>query len=201
MNVNTILISPEEAYIKLDEYKSLTERQRTDEDRLLLSLYNRIKAGGRVLNLASAFKQTGLNELGQPRMAIARADWYTVNFVPRLDFSSSWRVSGAGGFTDKARWNKNATQQNIALPARTFDDSLLTSNRLHSPVPHIPPSIRPEFALSNYHILFEVKEWEVYPVDPFLLRRISGMLFVVEAEWELTELEAMLLSSMQPTGN
>lgn len=72
---------------------------------------------------------------------------------------------------------------------------------LRSAVPHIPPSIRPEFALSNYHILFEVKEWAVYPVDPFLLRRISGMLFVVEAEWELTELEVMLLSSMQPMGN
>lgn len=195
MNVNTILISPEEAYIKLDEYKSLTERQRTDEDRLLLSLYSRIKTGGRCLNLASAFKQTGLNEQGQPRMAIARADWRNVNFMPRVDFSGNWGVSGAGGFTDRARWNSQASQRNIALPKNTFSNQL-TIRQLRSPVPHIPPSIRPEFALSNYHILFEVKEWEEYPVDPFLLRRISGMLFVVEAEWELTPLEAMLLSSM-----
>jgi len=199
MNVNTILISPNEAEQKLDEYKSLRERQRTDEDMLLLSLYSRIRNGGRVLNLAAAFKQTGLNEQGQPRMAIARADWRAVNFIPRVDFSDNWGVSGAGGFTDRARWNSRASQRNIALPKNTFSNEL-TIRQLRSPVPHIPPSIRPEFALSNYHILFEVKEWEAYPVDPFLLRRISGMLFVVIDEWELTELEAMLLSSMQVAG-
>jgi hypothetical protein len=39
-------------------------------------------------------------------------------------------------------------------------------------------------------------EWEAYPVDPLLMRRISGMLFVIEAEWELYLLEALLLASM-----
>jgi hypothetical protein len=33
------------------------------------------------------------------------------------------------------------------------------------------------------HILFEVKECKAYPVSPFLVRRLSGMLFVIEAEW------------------
>jgi hypothetical protein len=33
---------------------------------------------------------------------------------------------------------------------------------------------------------FEVKDWQDYPVDPFLMRRISGMLFIIEAEWELS---------------
>jgi len=44
--------------------------------------------------------------------------------------------------------------------------------------------------------LFEVKERKAYPVDPFLMRRISGMLFIIEAEWELSQLEAELLASM-----
>jgi hypothetical protein len=44
--------------------------------------------------------------------------------------------------------------------------------------------------------LFEVKECKAYPVDPFLMRRISGMLFIIEVEWELSPLEAELLTSM-----
>jgi hypothetical protein len=63
-------------------------------------------------------------------------------------------------------------------------------------VPHIPPACRPKFGLHNYHILFEVQEWKAYPVDPFLMRRVMGNLFVVEAEWDLTPLEVELLSSM-----
>jgi len=63
-------------------------------------------------------------------------------------------------------------------------------------VPYIPPDVRPRFAPINYHILFEVKKWEAYPVDPFLMRRISGMLFIIEGEWELSPLEAELLASM-----
>jgi len=66
-------------------------------------------------------------------------------------------------------------------------------------VPHIPPPIRPQIHLRNFHILFEVEKWNEYPVDPYLLRRIEGHLFVVVAEWELTALEAALLGSM--TGN
>jgi hypothetical protein len=63
-------------------------------------------------------------------------------------------------------------------------------------MPHIPPDVRPRFAPHNYHILFEVKERQAYPVDPFLIRRISGMLFIIEAEWELAQLEAELLALM-----
>jgi hypothetical protein len=39
-------------------------------------------------------------------------------------------------------------------------------------------------------------KWQAYPVDPFLMRRISGMLFIIQAEWELSQLEAELLASM-----
>ena len=72
----------------------------------------------------------------------------------------------------------------------------MTRNRLKSAVPHIPPELRPEHKLENYHILFEAT-WQVYPVDPFLLRRIIGPLFAVVAEWELTALEAELLAHIR----
>jgi len=63
--------------------------------------------------------------------------------------------------------------------------------------PHIPPALRPKINLKNFHILFEVQSWEEYPVDPFLLRRIQGNLFLIIAEWELTPLEASLLEAMK----
>ncbi|HEX8266087.1 MAG TPA: hypothetical protein VF596_11820 [Pyrinomonadaceae bacterium] len=64
-------------------------------------------------------------------------------------------------------------------------------------MPHVPPEIRPKTQLSNWYILFEAN-WEEYPIDPFLLRRIGDtMFFIVEEEWELTELEAMIASGLR----
>lgn len=197
MNVATILVSQEEAEGKLKQYKSVVGRRRLAEDDKLQSLYAAVSKGARVLNLAAAFKQVGLNEKGEPRIAIARADWKSVSFIPRRGLGTeNWDALGGGGFTDRSQWDRTATARNIALPRGTFDNERLVRGRLQSPVPHVPPEVRPKYGLHNYHILFEVKQWRAYPVDPYLMRRISGMLFVVEAEWELTELEAALLSSM-----
>lgn len=198
MNVSTILVSRDEAERKLAQYRAITDRRRVAEDDKLQSLYASVARGARVLNLAGAFKETGLNERGEPRLAIARADWRTVYFRPRAQLgANAWRdLPGGGGFSDRAQWDYNLTARNIALPSATFDNNQLTVHQLKSPVPHIPPPLRPRFALHNYQILFEVQQWQTYPVDPFLLRRIAGMLFVVEAEWELTAFEAALLGAM-----
>ena len=206
MNVNTLVITKEQAEAKLDQYKSIVEKRRVAEDDHLQSLYASISKGARVLNLAAAFKQTGLNEKHQPKLAIARADWPDVHCF-RNPSLPGWRsTSLTVGFGPKPRWNSEATAQNIVLPNGTFPDlaQIASPERvwrrwdsLKSAVPHIPPECRPKFGLHNYHILFEVEEWQTYPVDPFLLRRISGMLFVVEAEWDLTPLEAELLASMR----
>ena len=199
MKVSTILVSKEDAQRKLEQYISIAAKRRTKEDDKLQSLYAAVSKGARVLNLASAFKETGLNAFGQPKLAIARADWKTVHcFRSPARFGNGFsRTKGSVGFSDNRRWNPQATARNILLPDDTFTfDASRSWWNLFSPVPHLPPQLRPRYALHNYHILFEVKTWEVYPVDPFLLRRIAGMLFVVEAEWELTELEASLLSGL-----
>lgn len=213
MNISTLTISGPEAQQKLDQYRSILGKRRVKEDDKLEALYASITKGARVLNLAEAFKQTGLNDQQQPKLAIARADWKTVYCVrnPSVKASEGWSnsVSNTVGFTSSPRWNYLAMATNIVLPANTFawKNSWNEKYKYHqlnvswsvltSPVPHIPPSCRPKFGLHNYHILFEVEKWQTYPVDPFLLRRISGMLFIVEAEWDLTPLEAELLASMR----
>lgn len=208
MNVNTLVVSADEALRKLEQYRAIRSRQRTSEDQQVEALYASISKGARVLNLPGAFRQTGLNERGEPRLAVARADWGVVQFHPRKgpNQRDSWSTTdGAGGFRRAgpgggwAQWNYQATAQNITLPGGTFDDRALARAGLSSPVPHIPPQCRPSgrAGLSHYFILFEVQDWKRYPVDPFLLRRVSGHLYVVEAEWELTELEASLFSAMR----
>lgn len=189
MNVSTIVIKKEDALHKLDEYKQLTGKRRLEEDDLMQSLYKSVSKGARVLDVAAAFKETGLNDLKQPRLAIARADWEDVR-------CTYYRQNSQTGYGVRFALNlDHANATNIRVPL-SKSSSELFDRRLWSPVPHIPPSVRPKTLLHNYYILFEVKKWNEYPVDPFLLRRIHGMLFVVEAEWELTDLEAALLSGM-----
>lgn len=205
MNVPLIEITKTEALTKLEDYKALNQSQKTREDERLQSLYKAVANGARVVNVASAFKATGLNDKGQPKLAIARADWKFVHFHPNRSievginfFNPHYGLAGAGAFNDSDRFVPNAYQKTYSLPAHTFSDQL-AMKKLRSRVPHIPPRLRPTIHLRNYHILFEVDNWEEYPVDPYLLRRIEGHLFVVVAEWDLTPLEASLLSSF--TGN
>lgn len=74
MNVQTIEIGKDEALRKLTDYKALNQSQKTREDERLQSLYKAVSKGARVINVAEAFRATGLNEKGQPKLAIARAD-------------------------------------------------------------------------------------------------------------------------------
>lgn len=199
MNVSTINVSADEARLKLDLYKHERSRRRIAEDAHLERAYRAVANGARVINVATAFKETGLSEKGEPKLAIARADWTAVHARQSPHNGDSW-TQGSVGFHDTVSWYYRRFAQNIVLPNHTYSWPKLANGREwagYSPVPHMPPDVRPKFKLSNYHILFEVKEWKTYPVDPFLLRRIHGHLFIVEAEWELTELETALLSGLR----
>lgn len=72
-------------------------------------------------------------------------------------------------------------------------------------VPEVPFHLRPD-DLSAYFILWEVPEWrEAYyptraPADPLLLERIAHPIYVVIAQWDLTELEQKLLTAFRQRG-
>lgn len=186
MNVDTILVSQDEAQTKLQMYRDAVNKRRTDEDELLEFLYASVAKGARVINVHEAVKLAGLNEKNEPRMAIARADWDRVYFDS--DYSQ-------GGVYRKTRNYTHVLANRIAFPRNTFPSDI-TRRGLETIVPHIPIAIRPSRGLSLRYVLFEVQEWHTYNRDPYLLRRIAGNLFVVEAEWELTPLEASLLAQL-----
>jgi hypothetical protein len=189
MDVSTISVDPAFALQKLDEYKQATKNERHDQDVALRRAY-KLAAKYRLINVAAALKETGLNEKGQPRLALARADWKNVAFT------SGW-IDGVGTRRcfSHTRWLKDNYIRYV-IPDGIYPTDALTKNSLSSPVPHIPPSVRPKYKLENYHILFEVKSWEEYPADPYLLRHVHGWIYAVVAEWELSPLELMILGGV-----
>src|SRR5258706_14080863 len=105
MNVDTILVTREEAQRKLDEYKSVSAKQRREEDKQMTSLYKAVVQGARVLNLAAAFTKTGLNDLGQPKLAIARAEWKAVHCFREPLLPAYDRIANSVGFSADERWD------------------------------------------------------------------------------------------------
>jgi hypothetical protein len=66
-------------------------------------------------------------------------------------------------------------------------------------VPIVPPRHRPARGLGDRLVLWEADDWTwtqvpAPPGDPALLKHIGGDLYAVEAVWNLTELERLVLS-------
>lgn len=182
MDVSTIVIPKEIALEKLNEYSRIQTDKRLKEDTELRRIY-KWAAEHTLIDVAQALKETGLRENGHPKLALAKADWNTVFYSEyNRAYSSSNRY-----FTKTYA---------IKLPIGTYHHPNSFWLNLSSPVPHIPPHLRPDDNLSRYHVLFEVEKWNEYSTDPFLLKQISGWIFAIIGEWDLTELEQKLLSGM-----
>lgn len=70
-------------------------------------------------------------------------------------------------------------------------------------VPIVPPKHRPERGFGNRLILWEADDWTwdtppIPPGDPALLRPVGGDIYAVEAVWDLTQLEQLVLSGRRP---
>lgn len=178
-DVSTIVIPKENAIEKLAEYRNIQKSARREEDVDFRRLYRMAEKGYPIIDLVGAFKSTGLNEKNQPRLAMARADWETCFF---------WRWEMR--YCMSARYRTNS----FRIPDGVWGKEL-NYNNLSSPVPHIPPKIRPKDEISGYWILFEVQDWTEYPADPYLLKKITGYLYAVVGEWDLTDLERALLGN------
>lgn len=183
-NVSTIIVPPEVAEQRLDEYKVILKTQRRSEDTEMRRMYKAAMKGKPIIDVSAAWKSTGLKD-GYPRLALARADW-------RDCFFNGWNEE----FRDD-RQSMRGRDHRIRVPDDTWDWKTVGEKTVGTAVPFMPPSVRPKRWLSSYHILFEVEKWTEYPADPFLLKHITGWLFVVEAEWDLTELERALLSGLR----
>ena len=178
-----ISMSVEEAHIAFQEYRDALKEKWNAEDEALKIGYKELSKGHQILDLVNVFKKTRLDHKGRPELAIVRADSKQVWFRSCTD--------GRGYFSMERYYRPRATMSYIALPEGTFSPARWVRG-VTSVVPFIPPRFRPTTSLSNYHILWEA-DWTAPPRDPILLKRIKGTIFAVVAQWDLTELERLVL--------
>jgi hypothetical protein len=180
MDVEKLTMDKEQAGIL---YKSYQEHRSgmTKDDQAIAAIYKRIAAGKLVIRALASITAAGLNEAGLPKLAIMRADIKKVRCTCQRD---------ACVLRGEMRGTSYAASQyfKIPMPGMTYTPSRVAS------VPLIPVHLRPRKAIAKYHVLWEA-DWDQYPVDPYLLRRMGEDAWIVVAAWDLTVVERAVMSA------
>lgn len=188
MNLQTIDVDPNVARRAVADYRRAVRERHSKEDEQILKCYRAIVKGHRIINLHEAIRQGGVDADGRPKMAIARADAMSIRMHRLRD--RLIMCSGSG----RALHHRHPESQCPTFPSDILEGYPLPTLRVgaRAVVPLIPPALRPAYALSNYHILFEA-DWKAVPIDPALLKHLGGPLYAVLAIWDLTPVEAAVL--------
>ncbi len=191
MDLPIVKMAKGKALKHFQEYRDAVKNgsEKSEIDREIMLSYQALSKGNPILDIREAFRATGLDDQGRPKLAFCRANASEVYFRGYSDRCWFCFDNEVG----RTYWYMNRCYQTI--PTNTFSDSdNLTYSSLKAIVPIIPPNLRPNFKLHNYHILWEAAWEDAPPVDPFLLRKISKYIYAVLAQWDLTEVEQMVLS-------
>lgn len=190
MNVQPMNVDMAQAQVALREYKA--HRNVYDKrDWEIERIYRAIARGKTVISAFDAIRAAGVDERGNPRLALMRAD-QEVCLCERWD-SDAIVLKSTHGNSQAAEWYFK-----IPWPNRPAINRLADRYRMSSALlPRIPPQHRPASGhLLNYHLLWEAN-WQDIPRDPYLLRRIGKDAWVVLAAWDLTDVEVSVLRSHQ----
>lgn len=204
MNVNTITMPKEEAERHLGEYRKALRRRADSEYEALAQGYAALAEGTPLINLNEVMTAGGVDELGRPRLAIARAERQEIAL--RRDKGRTWAVFDARSPDCSANYEQLELRVDGFLEAPTGFDRWRwsVSPSAFTLVPMVPAAVRNRMKgpLRNHFVLWEVETWSESsqsakknpPRDPYLLRHLAGELYVVVDEWDLTELERSVMS-------
>jgi hypothetical protein len=186
MNAGQITMDPEAAKIAFKEYRAALKSRHSVEDKQLVTAYRALSKGHALINLIDALNIAGFDAQSRPKIAVVRADADEV-------FFHSWST----GFSlSLDYWERELeSRRTITIPWSSVDlkDYVYSSDRFKAKTPIIPPRFRPKGSLVNYYVLFE-PVWESAPKpDPILLKRLNRYTFAVLAQWDLTEVELMVI--------
>jgi hypothetical protein len=202
MQVTKVELDKDVAEQKYKEYLEAAKTRQSREYNALRRVYYALKKGYKVIDIYQAFNDTGKDEYDRPKLAIVRADAKQVYFAKEAE--------GAGRFTkyDPDDWRERKFAGEVYLPESTFESwkvknsnlsvaawANIFEDKLVTNVPIIPAHIPTPKSLDKYYILFEVDKWSKFaPVkDPYLLERINSNTFLVLAEWNVTDVEAIVM--------
>ncbi len=188
MNVPTMTMPIDEAKAAFRQYREAVRENPNSIDQAIMIGYRALAKGKMIVDLFEAILAGGVNDLGLPMLAAARANWKWVELTRRFrgpfDFEfRKWPEDRAG---------RRAV---IEIPNGTFPVVPQQRRAPRAMVPLIPPQIRPaEGQLGEYTLLWEA-DWQFAPTDPMLLKHLSGSLYAVLAVWDLTPLERSVLGA------
>ena len=205
MKLSVIEMPQEEAKKAFQEYRRALRSAKTTqvnaEDAQIARCYKALANGQQVIDLNDVMRRGGENSQGLPRLAISLADYDQV----RLD--RNWDTGDTEMYPPGLSWQRKHTEgfqfpglltvREASFTKPNWDrKSRAAVREFKAVVPNIPPPLRPNYALSNYHLLFGVR-WEVAnpvpPRDPALLKHLGGPLYAVLATWDLTPVEQAVL--------
>lgn len=201
MNVPTLEMDP----VAADEkYAAFTISRRRDPETLAATkIYRLLAAGKKLVDVGVAIRTAPVDEKGRPRLAIAPAhrrqihfEWRPYRDVCRFD-GNNRRGRQWSQFVFEVNMNRRHGQT-----YRTRDG--VENERWldgYALVPMVPATVSLcGYAPRDLHILWEVEAWADSPLiaepdrDPYLLRRVSGDLFEVLGEWDLTDVERYVMA-------
>lgn len=196
---SVITMDPEEARQAADELEEHRKHLTAEEESFLCG-YRALASGRPVLKLSEAIAMGGVFEDTEhelPRLAVARPYDLWVYGARNRDGAIRFETISAQG------WR-------LQLPSKTLPYGTKTWYwRRRAMVPPVPIGTRMRLrrrgagGWRSCLTLFEVGEWAEAPQppgDPALLRPLGGDLYVVEATWDLTDLERAVLAGARVDG-
>jgi hypothetical protein len=193
--VEEITMTKFQAAAKYREYRDALSRHNLPYLKELKDSYRQLSKGHGIIDVFKAFRTAGLNQDGEPRLALFPADEETCHFRKcdngrgYFGWPNRWRLKPVLSFADHFFLDEWPKEKN------SWGGTSIRRDAISCKVPIVPAHLLPKAALNNFHILWEVEKWnEEPPRDPLLLRRLSVNIFAVVAKWDLTELERAVIA-------
>lgn len=175
------------------------------DDVALIALSSTIRAGGVVTRTITEKTWTNdwanVGDYAVPALAVA--PWQAA-FVYTLGVESDGSVAFLDSIGRSYRYERGLlhVDARFELAERYTPARRIRADRRSAwtaMVPIVPPKHRPARGMGDRLVLFEAEEWTwstvpAPPGDPALLRPLGGDLYAVDAVWDLTPLEQIVLA-------